>query len=148
MRQKIVKALEQAKNGPKDQKDWANQNVGLGEIAPGNYSSRLSETQKSKLEQIYQKLKRLKSCLQLSLDTALIDLGTSTSLEIQWAVSKSQVVIELSLYGPLATVFEYGEIPESALQHIDKCLRANDLTRLSDEEKEQLENQGVYHELF
>ncbi len=114
----------------------------------GDYAFLLSTQQKHNLEQLSQRLSQLQTCLQLSFPSTPIHIGTATSLEIYWETPKAQVVIELSLHGNLVTVFMYGEVPAIALPQIDGCLHTIGLIRLSDEKRRQLEDQGLYHEIF
>jgi hypothetical protein len=148
MRYEVVEALEQAKNARNVHEARDRYVARPGDLSPGDYSPSLSKGQQIKLDQLYRTLESLRSCLLASLAAGSIDMGTSTSLEISWQAPELQVVIELSLYGRLAAVFSYGEIPENSLEEIDSCLKAHNLIRLSDEEKEALETQSLYHQLF
>lgn len=143
MRDEIVKAIRNV-NSLSEKK----QAIGPGEMPSGDYSFNLSQSEQNNLKRLSGRLKRLKICLESLLDPDSIHIGTATSLEIQGKTLSSQVVIELSLYGPLAVVFVYGEISELTLQHIDKCISVAGLTRLADEERVSLENKGMYRKLF
>ncbi|GEM_PF-3045854 len=145
MRAKIIESIEQAKSQRARQQSWSTQNFGLGQVPIRDYTFMLSSEQQFALKQIKTKLKTLQTSLQKIFDKTSVEVGTATSLEVQ---GEGLVVIELSLYGDLASLFRYGDVPLSTLEKIKGCLEENGLAWLFEEEQVELEQQGSYHDLF
>jgi hypothetical protein len=108
----------------------------------------VTEEDKHNWELMAKKQEMLIASIQSHLTTASIHVGTSTSIEIEWTEPTVEIVIELSLEGNLASMFSYGDVSQETLNYIDKCLQSNNLLRLLDEEIVQLENEGMYRQIF
>ncbi len=115
---------------------------------PNGYEYVLSAQERADIARLEQTQQALIASLQATLTTAWVHVGTSTSVEIEWANPKADIVIELSLVGNLGAVFRYGEVSAETLAYIDNCLTANHLLKLSDEEISQLEREAIYHPVF
>ncbi len=115
---------------------------------PNGYEYVLSAQERTDLARLEQTQQALIASLQAALTTAWVHVGTSTSVEIEWANPKADIVIELSLVGNLGAVFRYGEVSAEMLAYIDNCLTANHLLKLSNEEIIQLEREAIYHPVF
>ena len=122
-----------------------------GPPRPGvDYSLVSTDEGKRNLERVNEYYDRIVACLQGSADIVDFHADSPTTISVLWDDKREShhVTIELSLYGPLATVFVYGPVPEPVLQHVHSCLDAAGLIRLMESELRELEDRGEYLNLF
>ncbi|OQY47676.1 MAG: hypothetical protein B6242_04465 [Anaerolineaceae bacterium 4572_78] len=146
MRKQVIKMIKEIQQ--KEHQTKPTKHISFKEILAGNYVYVPSNKEKKNWEYIEKTQNVLITSLQNLFNTALVHVGTSTSIEIEWKDKKWQVIIELSLNGNLASVFKYGNVSQKALSHVDKHLQDNNLLKLLDDEITELENQGIYHKIF
>ena len=146
MRKEVIKMIKEIQQ--KEHQTKPTKHISFKEILAGNYVYVPSNKEKKNWEYIEKTQNVLITSLQNLFNTALVHVGTSTSIEIEWKDKKWQVIIELSLNGNLASVFKYGNVSQKALSHVDKHLQDNNLLKLLDDEITELENQGIYHKIF
>ncbi|MDM8529022.1 hypothetical protein QUF58_12555 [Anaerolineales bacterium HSG24] len=144
MRQIVVEAVAQITNQFHKKQPWSNNEIETPVIGK-DYSFKLSQEQYRALKQMKTKLEQLIPDLQEQLPKYSIEVGTSTSITIR---DQSLIVIELSLYGNLAAVFTYGNVRQATLAKINEVLQKNTLFQLLEEERLELEKQGIYQDLF
>lgn len=146
MRREIAQALEIAALEKREQlQEPLEQNQ---EFAPGDYSHQLSSQQAFRLKESESMLGKLMQILKNRVSSSIVDIGTSTSLEIRSKEWEGNIVIELSMYAPLVAVFIYGSIAPSIINVVSECIADCSLLELTSEEIAQLEEQGTYHEIF
>lgn len=155
MRREIGEALAQAEGEREHTEQWLKQHgwwplrtVDLAELPAGDYSFLFTEEHRNHLVEMQQHRDQLQSCLYPVLDARDIYVGKPNSLVIEWGDMEAEVVIELSLFGDLAAVFMYGDVPRSALRRIDEHLAACGLLRITDDEIEELQDMGVLYHIF
>ncbi len=149
MRSEIIKALDYTNQIRERQYSGPKLEFGPGEVPAGDYSYLLTSEKKENLDKAEQYYHKLVACLKASSDFTHIYPGGTTFLELHWDDNpQEQVIIELSLYGPLAAVFVYGTIPEKYLQDVHSCLDSCGLVSLTKDEIGELEERGAYHSLF
>lgn len=159
MRPEIAQALEQAEAELQKTEQWLKEQ-GLwpvrmspsGELAPDGYSHLLTDQQYANQERVQWLQHRLRKCLLQKKYLGARDIYSlkPSSLTLEWGELETEVEIEISRYGNLAAVHVYGDIALSraANKDIQDCLEFCKLTRISDEEIEDLQDQGVYYLIF
>jgi len=136
MRKEIAEIIEKVKNR-NDQPE-----------SPNGSPSILSETEQANIARMVTKQETLIAAMQSSLPATLVQVGTATSIDIEWLDSSIEIVIELSLEENLVAVFTYGDVSSKPLADIDSCLLSNNLLKLSDNEISMLEKVGLYRRIF
>lgn len=155
MRHEIVEALAQAQLEREHTEQWLKQQgwwplrtVDMTELPPGDYSFLFSHEHRNHLEIVRQHWGQLHACLQPILQAHDMYAGKPNTLVIEWGDLEAEIVIELSLFGNLATVFAYGAVPPGALRKIDEAIAGCGLLRLTDDEIDQLQEMGVLYHIF
>lgn len=76
--------------------------------------------------------------------------GSTGSIIVEWDDDEAHhnIIIELSLYGPIAAIFIYGEPPKELLIYIAKAIIDMNLLQLNSEEVAELDRSNQYHLLF
>lgn len=148
MRKEITDALDAARQLKRTQQDWGVDHRAAGQIHPGDYASMLSDVQQRNLQQIFSIINALQKCIKTSPYVTAIEPGTTTSLEVYSENPANYVVLECSVYGFLAALFTYGTISAELSDHIKRCVAENGLILITDAERIDLEDQGLYQELF
>jgi hypothetical protein len=131
---------------------WPSPGARPEEVDPGDYSYLMTDEQFANQERVKWKVDQFQKCLLKKKFLGARDIYTvkPTSLTLEWGELETEVEIEISRYGNLAAVFTYGEVGlhRNASKDIDDCLKSCGLIRLTDDEIEELQQQGVHYLLF
>lgn len=156
MRPEILKALEQADNERANTEAWLKEQ-GLWPPSAANASDQndpsniLTDEQYARREQQQWFHNRLRACLEKEnrfLGARDIYDSSATAITIEWGDFDAEIEIELSIYGTLAAVFIHGDNALGVLGIIERCVSSCGITRISDDEIEELQQQGLYYHLF
>ncbi|OQY48575.1 MAG: hypothetical protein B6242_01940 [Anaerolineaceae bacterium 4572_78] len=147
MRQEIMHALEIAKRENKQLYKNVVKKYHTASMPHTDDSYLLSQAQKHNLAQSDKRLEFMQQKLHKVLQKQVYIAGAN-SLEITWDTPKSQIIIEFSIYGQLASVFVYGNIPQIVHEQLDNFLINCHVLCLSNEERECLEKENKYYDLF
>ncbi len=158
MRPEVVEALQQAEQERirteqwlKEQGLWPIQSSQLDETASGDYSFLLTDEQYNNRQRVEWSLDRLRACLLQQnkyMGARDVYANSPTALTIEWGDFAAEIEIEISVYGRLAAVFVQGERPMGVLSLVDKCLAAGNFLRLTDDEIDELQQQGLHYQIF
>lgn len=92
---------------------------------------------------------RLKACIEMLPNILSIHISSTTSLEVHTnAAIESEIIIDFSIGGPFIDVSVYGIVTDATLQLSAGCIQACGLVQITDDERQELEEMGSYHDLF
>ncbi len=111
------------------------------------------EESKIKREEYFEKQSeywgKMAQCLRNCAEVKNIYPGSPSSMFISWDENEHHnVVVEISAFAPIVAIYFYGTPPLSLLTTLDHCLIDLDLTKLTNEEVVQLEQEHWYHSIF
>lgn len=154
-----MKALEQAEFERERTATWLEQHgwwpLPSGEspeFDPGDYSFMMTDEQYANQERVRWMQGRLKACLQTKKYLGARDIYAMkpTAITLEWGELETEVEIEISRYGNLAAVFVHGNVALTleAQHDIEDCLEKCGLLRITDEEVDELQEQGLHYLIF
>jgi hypothetical protein len=109
----------------------------------------VTEHSKQRLSILESLMLRLTRCIESSGLVRELSFGSPGSIHTSgYSDSKHSIVVEISLYGPLAAVFEYGLVPAELKEHIESCIQSLEIVRLTDSERNELESTNQFLEIF
>lgn len=105
------------------------------------------------LEAMYTNIKMLQEAFALESSIRQVIFGRESSIIVYWNFSdedltKDNVVVELSPWGPLAAVYPYGATPPAVLHAVETALERLGLYTLSEDEIDELYELGVFTQFF
>src|SRR5258706_16277174 len=121
MRSAILQAIDFAHHVRGANQGWESSQASSVQIPPGDYASMLSDKQKGNLERVYKAIDSLMNCIKME-QIVSVKPAKTNSLEIYMRQSSDYIVVELSIYGPLASIFKYGFVSDDVIRKIEECL--------------------------
>lgn len=101
------------------------------------------------LDITYRKANELIECLKQGIPIVDVFFGSPTTVNVRLNDNgEDHLIIELSLYGPLAAVFAYGQGTKDALDRATTCITDLGLIQLTADEIAELEQNDHYLDLF
>lgn len=146
MRPEVIEALHYAERLRQHSNPyWETHKPEIGK----DYSFLSTDEHNANFDRLVVAYDRIRTCLLQKIRDLNIYPGTTTNLCFHWDDNThNEIILELSLYGPLVAPFVYGQPPSNVQGVLEECIRACGLILLTEEEIVELEENDSFLSIF
>jgi hypothetical protein len=146
MRPEVVEALHYAERLRQQPNTyWETHKPEIGK----DYSFLSTDEHNANFDRLVVAYDYIRTCLLQKIPDLDIYPGTTTNLCLRWDDNThNEIILELSLYGPLVAPFVYGQAPSNVQEVLEECITACGLIPLTEEEIAELEENRTFLSIF